>query len=83
MVLRNVFDPSEFDEDAARILEYSGRLREHCAKFGRVTKVVLYDKHVEGVAQVSDWFSRNMCGNITQPICIFTQSKCMFTQPMC
>ena len=52
MVLRNVFDPREFDEDAARILKYSGQLREHCAKFGRVTKVVVYDKHEEGVAQV-------------------------------
>ena len=52
VVLRNVFDPREFDEDAARILEYSGRLREHCAKFGRVTKVVVYDKHEDGVAQV-------------------------------
>ena len=75
MVLRNVFDPSEFDEDAARILEYSGRLREHCAKFGRVTKVVLYDKHVEGIAQVSDWFSRKLSG-------FFMQIKCIFTQPM-
>ena len=52
VVLRSLFDPREFDEDASRILEYSSRLREHCAKFGRVTKVVVYDKHEEGVAQI-------------------------------
>ena len=52
VVLRDLFDPREFDEDASRILAVSSRLREHCAKFGRVTKVVVYDKHVEGVAQV-------------------------------
>ena len=52
VVLRNVFDPKDFDEDASRILEISSRLREHCAKFGRVTKVVVYDKHEDGVAQV-------------------------------
>ena len=51
-MLRDLFDPREFDEDASRILAVSSRLREHCAKFGRVTKVVVYDKHVEGVAQV-------------------------------
>ena len=43
VVLRNLFDPREFDEDASRILEYSSRLREHCAKFGRVTKAWLPD----------------------------------------
>ena len=30
----------------------SSRLRAHCAKFGRVRRVVVYDKHPEGVAQV-------------------------------
>lgn len=52
VVARNVFDRAEFDADPAKILEYTGALREHCAKFGDVKKVILYDKHPEGVAQV-------------------------------
>eukprot|EP00095_Tigriopus_kingsejongensis_P010978 snap_masked-scaffold270_size230592-processed-gene-1.17 protein:Tk10978 transcript:snap_masked-scaffold270_size230592-processed-gene-1.17-mRNA-1 annotation:"hiv tat-specific factor 1 homolog" len=54
IVVKNLFDPEEFDEDASRILEYSQKLREQCAKFGTVKKVTVHDKHPEGVAQV--WF---------------------------
>ena len=52
IVVRNLFDPDEFVTDATRILEYSSRLREQCSKFGSVGKVVVYDKHPEGIAQV-------------------------------
>lgn len=45
LVIKNLFEPSEFDKDPSKILEYTDRLRTHCAKFGRVGKVVLYDKH--------------------------------------
>lgn len=53
IVVKNLFAPEEFDKDASLILEYSDRLREHCGKFGSVKKVTVYDKHPEGVAQVS------------------------------
>ena len=39
-------------QDASLILECSGKLREHCSKFGAVTKVVVYDKHPSGICQV-------------------------------
>ncbi len=52
IVIKNLFDPAEFDRKPELILEYSNHLREHCSKFGTVRRVVLYDKHPEGVAQV-------------------------------
>ena len=52
IVLENVFDPVEFDKDASLILECSKRLREQCSKFGTVRKVVVYDKHPNGICQV-------------------------------
>ena len=52
IVIKNLFSPSEFDVNPAKILEYSNSLRERCSKFGQVRKVVIYDKHPDGVAQV-------------------------------
>ncbi len=52
IVVRNLFEPSDFDLRPELILEYSNHLRDHCAKFGSVRRVVLYDKHRDGVAQV-------------------------------
>ncbi|KAL1455884.1 hypothetical protein WDU94_000649 [Cyamophila willieti] len=52
IVIKNLFDPALFDKDVTLILEYQQDLREECAKCGHVKKVVLHDKHPEGVAQV-------------------------------
>jgi hypothetical protein len=52
IVIENVFDVKAFDKDAALILECSAKLREHCSKFGVVTKVVVYDKNPQGICQV-------------------------------
>ena len=52
LVIENVFDPTDFDQDASLILECSSRLREQCNKFGNVKKVVVYDKHIQGICQV-------------------------------
>ena len=52
VVIENVFEPSQFDADASLILECSNLLREKCAKFGTVRKVVVYDKHPKGICQV-------------------------------
>jgi HIV Tat-specific factor 1 len=48
----NTFHANHFLQDASLILECSGKLREHCSKFGAVTKVVVYDKHPSGICQV-------------------------------
>ena len=52
VVIENVFDPKDFDIDAALILDCSNRIREQCKKFGDVRKVVVYDKNIQGVVQV-------------------------------
>lgn len=43
---------ADFDKDASLILQCSSKLREHCSKFGTVTKVVVYDKNPDGICQV-------------------------------
>jgi len=54
IVIKNLFDPKEFDQDAGLIIDYSNKIREKCSKFGSVGKVMLHDKHEDGVCQV--WF---------------------------
>lgn len=53
VVLKNMFDPKEFESDPTLILEYQKDLREECSQFGEVKKVVVYDRHPEGVATVT------------------------------
>ena len=44
IVIKNLFDPEEFDRDPGRILDYTSRIRAQCSKFGTITKLALYDK---------------------------------------
>lgn len=53
VIVKNVFDSSMFDEDVSLILEFQQDLREECSKCGVVRKVIIYDRHPEGVAQVN------------------------------
>lgn len=53
VVLKNMFDPKEFESDPTLILEYQKDLREECSQFGEVKKVVVYDRHPEGIATVT------------------------------
>ncbi|GLV39237.1 barricade [Carabus blaptoides fortunei] len=53
VIVRNLFEPALFDTDVSLILEYQQDLREECGKCGEVKRVVLYDRHPEGVAQIS------------------------------
>uniref|UniRef100_A0A1Y1KVS6 RRM domain-containing protein n=1 Tax=Photinus pyralis TaxID=7054 RepID=A0A1Y1KVS6_PHOPY len=53
VILTNVFVPSMFDADVSLILEIQQDLREECSKCGTVKKVIMYDQHPEGVAQVN------------------------------
>merc|ERR1712218_164867 len=52
IVIKKMFEPEELDKDPGLILDYTNNIRTQCSKFGTVTKVVLYDKHPEGVCQV-------------------------------
>merc|ERR1719445_1768844 len=52
IVIKNMFDVKALDEDPGLILDYSNNIRSQCSKFGHVVKVMLYDKHPEGVCQI-------------------------------
>lgn len=53
VVIKNLFEPTIFDTDVSLILEFQQDLREECSKYGQVRKVIIYDRHPEGVAQVN------------------------------
>lgn len=53
VIIKNLFHPSDFDKEVQLILDYQQDLREECSKCGEVRKVVIYDGHPEGVAQVT------------------------------
>ncbi|XP_013793531.1 HIV Tat-specific factor 1 homolog isoform X2 [Limulus polyphemus] len=53
VVIKNMFDPKEFEVDATLILEYQKDLRDECSKCGEVKKVTIYDRHPEGVVLVT------------------------------
>ena len=43
VVLKRLFTPTEFDTDPALLLEYQRDMREECAKFGHVKRVIIFD----------------------------------------
>lgn len=53
IILKNLFEPSLFEREVQLILDYQNDLREECSKCGTVRKVVIYDRHPDGVAQVT------------------------------
>ncbi|XP_046753611.1 HIV Tat-specific factor 1 homolog isoform X2 [Diprion similis] len=53
VVIKNLFSPADFDHEVTLLLEYQQDLRAECSKCGDVKKVVLYDRHPDGVAQVT------------------------------
>ncbi|KAJ0173837.1 hypothetical protein K1T71_010986 [Dendrolimus kikuchii] len=53
VIVKNLFSPSDFDKEVQLILDYQQDLREECSKSGEVRKVVIYDRHPEGVAQIT------------------------------
>ncbi|XP_055914138.1 uncharacterized protein LOC129947559 isoform X2 [Eupeodes corollae] len=53
VIIKNLFTPELFDKEVQLIIEYQNDLREECSKCGTVRKVVIYDRHAEGVAQVN------------------------------
>ncbi|XP_049893308.1 HIV Tat-specific factor 1 [Epinephelus moara] len=53
VIIRNMFHPSDFEEDPLELNEYREDLRTECEKFGEVKKVILFDRHPDGVASVA------------------------------
>ncbi|KAG7208481.1 hypothetical protein KM043_014707 [Ampulex compressa] len=53
VIIKNLFAPEDFDREVALLLEYQQDIRSECLKCGDVRKVIIYDRHPEGVAQVT------------------------------
>ncbi|XP_036596252.1 HIV Tat-specific factor 1 [Trichosurus vulpecula] len=53
VIIRNMFHPKDFEEDPLVLNEIREDLRTECEKFGQVKKVLLFDRHPDGVASVS------------------------------
>lgn len=53
VIIKNLFTPELFEKEVELILEYQNNLREECSKCGMVRKVVIYDRHPDGVAQIN------------------------------
>lgn len=53
VIIKNLFTPELFDTEVHLIIDYQKDLREECSKCGTVRKVVIFDRHPEGVAQIN------------------------------
>ncbi|XP_053129739.1 HIV Tat-specific factor 1 [Hemicordylus capensis] len=53
IMIRNMFHPKDFEEDPLVLNEIREDLRTECEKFGQVKKVIIFDRHPDGVASVS------------------------------
>ncbi|XP_019391971.1 PREDICTED: HIV Tat-specific factor 1 isoform X1 [Crocodylus porosus] len=53
IIIRNMFHPKDFEEDPLVLNEIREDLRTECEKFGQVKKVLIFDRHPDGVASVS------------------------------
>lgn len=53
VIIRNMFHPKDFEEDPLVLNEIREDLRVECEKFGQVKKVLIFDRHPDGVASVA------------------------------
>ncbi|KAK3097780.1 hypothetical protein FSP39_013131 [Pinctada imbricata] len=53
VILKNMFKPTDFDEDPMLINELRDDVRTEASKFGEVKNVKIFDNHPEGVMSVS------------------------------
>ncbi|KAF7663547.1 hypothetical protein LDENG_00207960 [Lucifuga dentata] len=53
VIIRNMFHPSDFEEDPLVLNEYREDLRTECEKFGETKKVIIFDRHPDGLASVA------------------------------
>lgn len=64
MIIKNMFDPKEFDQDPTLVIDYQSDVKEECNKTcGLVKKVIIYDRNPEGVLAVffDDFESADKC----------------------
>ncbi|KAI0236713.1 hypothetical protein LSAT2_012746 [Lamellibrachia satsuma] len=52
IIVKNLFDPNVFEGNPVLINNIRDDLRKECSKHGEVRKVIIYDRHQEGVASV-------------------------------
>ena len=52
VVIKNMFDPKQFDEDATYLTDIQTDLRAECSNFGEVKKVMIFDRHPDGVVSI-------------------------------
>ena len=52
VIMKHCFDPKEFLEDACMITEIRDDIKQECEKVGPVRKVLLFDRHPDGVVSV-------------------------------
>ncbi|XP_006874779.1 PREDICTED: HIV Tat-specific factor 1 homolog [Chrysochloris asiatica] len=53
VIIKNMFQPTDFEDDPLMLNEIREDLRVACLKFGQIKKLILFDKHPDGVASVS------------------------------
>ncbi|XP_004457557.1 17S U2 SnRNP complex component HTATSF1 [Dasypus novemcinctus] len=53
VIIKNMFHPTDFEDDPLVLNEIREDLRVECSKFGQVKKLLLFDRHPDGVASVS------------------------------
>uniref|UniRef100_G3TCZ7 17S U2 SnRNP complex component HTATSF1 n=1 Tax=Loxodonta africana TaxID=9785 RepID=G3TCZ7_LOXAF len=53
VIIKNMFHPMDFEDDPLVLNEIREDLRVECSKFGQIKKLILFDRHPDGVASVS------------------------------
>ncbi|XP_006881955.1 PREDICTED: HIV Tat-specific factor 1 homolog [Elephantulus edwardii] len=53
VILKNMFHPEDFEDDPLVLNEIRDDLRVECSKFGQIKRIILFDRHPDGVASVS------------------------------
>ncbi|KAM9326147.1 17S U2 SnRNP complex component HTATSF1 [Gastrophryne carolinensis] len=53
VIIRNMFHPKDFEEDPLVLNEIREDLRSECEKFGQVKKILIFDRHPDGVASIA------------------------------
>lgn len=53
VIIKNMFHPTDFEDDPLVLNEIREDLRVECSKFGQIKKLLLFDRHPDGVASVS------------------------------
>ncbi|EDV24533.1 HIV Tat-specific factor 1-like protein [Trichoplax sp. H2] len=54
LIVKNIFHPDEFEKDPTYITELKSSVKEECeAKFGPIKKIIIFDRHPEGVISIT------------------------------